>query len=314
MTQHSAIAVGLSISAGLFALLAAVAMAQSGSTIERIAIDANPAGNTATSLGTIDGCARVEPGAEIAVDVVVDAIPEDRRMIAFETRVTYDPALLEVVANNYDDFLLAAEGTYQPFAHQELNDTLPDSDGTFITAVVDLASNDTPGSSTEAGPGVLNRVTFKAKAAGVSRIGIDFNPEQQVYPLVVDQRNNEISIGQRGSAAIAVGQECPADAVQPVFEPLPPIEELFPTEPATPTPEGQTPTPVGQTPDPDASDTPTPGATDGTATPTGTGDFEEGDGDSDTGGIIIAGVLGALGAASTGSGGWLLYRRSKRPL
>ena len=80
------------------------------------------------SLGRIDGCQRVESGAQTEVDFVVDSIPQDRPMIGFDAEIRYDPQLLEVVHVDYD-LLQAAVGAYQPFAG--LSDRLPDSDGAF---------------------------------------------------------------------------------------------------------------------------------------------------------------------------------------
>jgi hypothetical protein len=141
----------------------------SSSTIGLLAIDANLEGNTATSLGLIDGCSRVETGAQLNVDYVVDSIPQDRPMIAFEAEIHYDPQLLEVVAVDYD-FLLGAVGDYRPVAG--LTDKLPDSDGKFRLSVLDAASTTDPEANVERGAGVSARNTSRAKAAGVSEVAI----------------------------------------------------------------------------------------------------------------------------------------------
>ena len=71
--------VSLAVLTGADAALAT----HSSSTIGLLALDPNVQGNTATSIGPIEGCARVETGAKIDVDYVVDSVPEDRPIIAF---------------------------------------------------------------------------------------------------------------------------------------------------------------------------------------------------------------------------------------
>src|SRR3990172_6618045 len=191
----------------------AVFATQSNSTIGLLALDANVQDNTATSLGPIEGCARVETGAQIDVDYVVDSVPEDRPIIAFEVELRYDPQLVEPVALDHK-LLLAGAGSYSPFT--ALTDALPDSDGTLRISVLDAASRADPEANVERGAGVLARITFLAKAAGVSEIAVvveqGANP---VYPLVQDSQNETVFADRLGSASLAVGQECPAPNAEP---------------------------------------------------------------------------------------------------
>ena len=234
----------------------------STSAIGLLAIDANSEGNTATSLGPVSGCARIEPGAQTTVDYIVDAIPQDRPMIGFEAEVRYDPQLLEVVDADYR-LLLAAAGAHQPFTGQ--SDQPPDSDGSFRMQVLDTASTTEPAANVEIGPGVLARLTFRAKAAGFAPINIAVSRDPLVYPIVLDTQNELIFADRTGSASLAIGQDCPVEAQQPVITEMAEINEQILTDNpeltggtpppgstdspvTTVTPEGQTPPPEESTP------------------------------------------------------------------
>lgn len=280
-----ATAAALAAMVGAVVLTPGLAGAQtpaSNATVSLLAIDANPEGNTATVLGPMDNCARVEPDAQVVVDLVADSIPADRPLIAFQMAVTYDPALLEVTA--YDqNMLLGASGSYQPF--EAFNDPVPDTDGKLDMGIVDLASNEgEPRANSESGRGVLVRVTFQAKAAGIATVAIS-PAKDDPYPVIMDYLNTVIGIDKLGAAKIAVGEDCPAIAPGELITPLPPVETAAaqPTPPASPA-----------------------------ASPAGTGITVKTEGNGPSAGVIIlAAVLGAAGLASAAGGGWLLYRRRR---
>jgi hypothetical protein len=87
----SALAGALLLAVLLLAVTAAAA--GSDSTIQFVGMDADPSGNTATALGHLDPCIRAEPGAEVTVDLVVDAVPDDRPFIGYQIEVNYDPTV-----------------------------------------------------------------------------------------------------------------------------------------------------------------------------------------------------------------------------
>jgi hypothetical protein len=206
-----------------FATHAGAALAtHSTSTIGLLAIDANSEGNAATSLGPLDGCSRIEPGAQITVDYTVDSIPQDRPIIGFEAEVRYDPQLLEVIDADYR-LLLAAIGAHQPFSGQ--SDQLPDSDGSFRMQVLDTASTTDPEANVERGAGVLARLTFRAKAAGIATVSIAVSREPLVYPVVLDTQNELIFVDRVASASLAVGQDCPVEVQQPIITDMAEINE-----------------------------------------------------------------------------------------
>lgn len=214
----------------------------SGAGVNLLAVDVNTAGNTATSFGNIDTCAEIGSGASLNVDVVVDAIPEDRPLTAFQFQISYDPAIVRVTDVDHE-FLLAADG-FQPFAI--LTDPRPDSDGTFLVAINDVTTNP------ESGPGVLARITLTAVGAGVtnlSPINIDLR----------DDRNERMPPAVATAANVAVGQACPSEEPTPIST-RPPAER--PEQSPTPAPGGII--VPGATPGdlPDASATPAPGTPD----------------------------------------------------
>lgn len=290
------------------------AAAQSDTPIDIVAVDSDISGNTATSLGPLNACVRVEPGATARVDLVVDAVPEDRGVIGFQVNIEFDPNILTLTAVD-NEFLLAAEGSYEPF--EGLSDRLPDTDGNHAIIVADIASN-VPFENIETGPGVLSRLTFAAKGTGVSTVAPRFNPPDE-YPGLIDNQNRTIEVKAIGKASIAVGQDCvvPPEATPETVQ-LPPLAELQGTPTPTGGPDAGTATPDGDgdgatsSPGPGASQTDSP-------RPTATGDSGDGPGingteGGDGGGMSAATVaavaaLAVAGAGLAGSGGWMLYRR-----
>jgi Cohesin domain len=205
-----------------FATQAGVVLAtHSTSTIGLLAMDATSEGNTATSLGPVNGCASIEPGSQVTVDYIVDSIPQDRPMIAFEAQVQYDPQLLEVVEADYK-FLLAAVGSHSPLGE---SDAVPDSDGRFRMQVLDTASMTDPEANVERGAGVLARLTFRAKTAGLAALSLTVTRDPLVYPVVLDTQNELIFVDRVGRASLAVGQDCPVEAQEPVITDMAEVNE-----------------------------------------------------------------------------------------
>lgn len=274
-------------------------------TAKLLALDADPTGNTATLLGELQSCRRVQTNAEAVVDLVVDAIPEDRPIVSFQVVINYDKDLLEVSEVDYEQ-LLASNGNFQPFeAAPQLSDPLPDRDGQLSITVLDLASNETPGANVESGPGIISRVTFKVKAAGLAALSIGYDPPN-IYPILADIYATAIGIEQLGSATLAIGQDCPAELppVQLTAIPIPTVAGMTPTPPA-----GQDPSP-GASADPGVSTSPGTGSQ--TASPLDPPIVSEDSSDGDdTLGIAIAAALALAGVAALALSGVWLYRRSQ---
>lgn len=287
-----------------------VSAEQSADSISRVAVDANVQGNTATSLGKSDTCARIASGQKVDVDITVDAVPASRPMTAFQIELLYDPAVVKVTARN-QDMLLASNEDYNPVI--SLTDRVPDTDGDFLIAVADFSTG------TDVGPGVLARVTLTAVAAGV----VNLSPAN---PDIRDDLNEEVPVTSMGAAYLAVDQACPSTAPTPVTPTphtdgedggdngTPPAGEGTPgATPGTDGTPGSNGTPLA-TPGPGTPGS-TPGVGDVSQTPRagddGTGsDPTDRDGDDGGGGVgawiaapIAAGALLLLG------GGYFILRR-----
>jgi len=296
------------------------ASAQSQSTIGLFGADAVVEGNTSTSLGPRDPCVRTEVGSTVPIDFTVDAVPQDRPIAGFQLNIIYNSDLLEVVQVD-TDFLLGATGQYQPLAG--LSDPLPDADGNYKVAVVDIASNSPAGANMETGPGVISRVTFRAKAAGRSDVAPGFEANRE-YPGLIDNQNTTIGVDAIASTVVAIGEDCGAVSAEDQVQPLPPLADLI----GTPAPTGQTTAPTGTLAPGQTTPSPTeaPGPTEipsPTARDNGEQDHngddgpafsDSGDDDSDTGSFIAAVLLGTLGAALASAGGVILYRRAHSDL
>src|SRR3990170_320200 len=124
-----------------------------------IAIDADPTDNTANSLAAIDTCIEVSPGTTFDVDFVTTNTAD---LLAWETYVTYDKSVLEVVDRDVGMFL--ATGPARDVF--DASERVPDGDGVYRLTAVDIASPPYP----HTGSGVLARLTFKAVDQGVSLV------------------------------------------------------------------------------------------------------------------------------------------------
>ncbi len=285
--------------------------AQSGASVHIIAIDADPAGNTATSLGPLNACVRTEPGANVTVDLIADAVPgppDVNGIVGFEISVDYSAALLKVSAYDYE-FLLAASGDFEPF--EALGDAVPDTDGRLNISVADLAAG-TAASPAEVGPGVLARIALSARAAGIATVAPVFDSDH--YPTIINAQNDVTDVDSIAGVQIAIGRDCPVPPNStPVAQPIPSPVPAAATSTLAP----------GQTPPPGASGTATPatGAPSGAASPRpsgtataptgGPGGTGEGDGGASTGVVIAVVALALAGLGLAGAGGLVLYRRAQ---
>ncbi|MEX0683181.1 MAG: cohesin domain-containing protein [Dehalococcoidia bacterium] len=237
------------------ALIAAVllyaATSAAPAPINRVAVDANSSGNSATAIGATQICVSMSNGASTTIDVIVDSVPpfssNEGGIAGFNFILHYDPARLKVTA--YDnEMLLDAGGGTNPF---DFTNVVPDTDGNFVVGFADFGSN------IENGAGVLSRITLEAIGAGTSPLTLtdvaltDGNTSAPNTYVVQNILGGEISI----DTACSMGSP-PA-----TFSPSPtPSATATVTPTPTPTPVGQTPsptptaTPVGQTPSPSPSE------------------------------------------------------------
>jgi hypothetical protein len=214
------------------AALAMLAVGQGQSTAAQppappttMGFDADPTGNTPTSLAAIDACVAVATGERFDVDVVVTDVPP---IAGWAAILTFDGSVVRVVAVDVNMFLAAATGS----SVGSLSDPLPDSSGRYVVAGLDLGTE-----SQESGSGVLGRLTLEAVGPGVSQLGLG---EPELIDIdanyIGDSDGDDYFDGPMLNAEIRVDQSCPS-------EPLAPTPIATATVPPTGTAiAGQTPT------------------------------------------------------------------------
>ncbi len=252
------IAVGLVVSGLRVTASRANHGASAGQTVvDRVAIDTDTAGNTATSiLLPRQTCSTLTVGATLDVDITVDEVPplsgDAGGLALFQVELSYDSAKLKVWAKS--SMMLGANPGSGPIF--DLSDATPDTDGAFTAAFSDFSTDP---AAAESGPGVLIRITLEGVAAGLSDLTLS-------DPILLDNANNPYSVAEVLGGQVSVDSACPGTT--PAVTPTP-------TATTTPTPSGTpaatpTPTPTA-TSAPAATPTPTPTATaTGGVTPTPT--------------------------------------------
>jgi len=179
-----------------------------------IGVDVNPAGNTATSLGTIDSCIQVATGATFDVDIFVRDVTD---LLAWQAYFVYNPSVIKVIDRDADQFLGANAGS-NVF---DLSDSVPDTDGGYGVAAVDVAEPATH----DSGSGVLARLTLQAVGPGASpasipQVNTAGDPAPDVGPVLTnldveflgDTNGDSFFDGLTFQAQIAVDQPCRPDA------------------------------------------------------------------------------------------------------
>ena len=310
--------------AGALALLACLApaigarngVAQGGLAI---GVDADPAGNSATSLGSVDPCISVQKGDTFQIDIFVADVED---LLGWEIYFSFDGDVVNVVDRDVGLFL-ATSANSEVF---DASDVLPSTGGLYRVGAVDLSQPPSP----DSGSGVLARLTLEAVGAGLGQallISIDANndgatdlgPQLSNSDLqaIGDANGDGFFDGTVLSGQIAVDRDCAAEPTQTPLATTTPAPS--PTEGASPvvtttttgtppaTTETARPTPR-ITPTPGTITSPTPGS-DGTATP-------EGDGGTDwtSGGFIAMYVIvGGVAALLLGGGAFLATTRRRGP-
>lgn len=175
-----------------------------------IGVDADPAGNTATSLKEIDACAARTTGDIFDVDIFIQDV---NRLLAWEFYIEYDPQTLEVLHRRVDLFQAANRGSNV----YDVSERLPDDDGLYRIAAADTSDPPTP----DSGSGVLARLTFRARAPGLNTIAfasLDIDEDGQLdrAPFLRDVDAEPIGDidgdsffdGPTESAQVAVDRRC----------------------------------------------------------------------------------------------------------
>ncbi len=198
----------------LVALAAVILARGEGSTQGGLAIgvDADPDGNTATTLGAIDQCVSVAKDDTFSVDVFVTDVTD---LLAWEAYFSFDGSIVNVTDRDVELFQ-AANANSDIF---DASESLPSSGGLYRLSAIDFGQPPSP----DSGSGVLARLTLKAVGAGISPailITLDANndgrpdlgarlKDPQETPLG-DSNGDEIFDGTVFNAQVAVDRDCPA--------------------------------------------------------------------------------------------------------
>jgi hypothetical protein len=147
-------------------------------------VDANPSGNTATSIGTIQRCRRVvgSAGDTFTADIVAFNAPAFN---GFRLRVAYDPMAIVVTDVDFAQKLTSTGLLLAPFPFTQW--LIVDPGSLEINAAAGCSPNAPCGCTIPlpAGEGVLARITFEIVDPS-RQSGIDIDPGLVTLPLVVD--------------------------------------------------------------------------------------------------------------------------------
>jgi hypothetical protein len=275
-----------------------------------IGVDADPTGNTATSLGPIDSCVSVSSGETFQVDIFVTDVVD---LLAWETYFSYDMAVVKITDRDVMMFQ-AANPDSQVF---DVSEGLPDIDGRYRIAAADISEPPAP----DSGSGVLARLTLEAVGSGVSPASlspVDVNGDGKIDygPFLRDAQGESVGDadgdgffdGPIVNAEIAVDMACPGGT--PVASPTATTVSPSQTPSASPT-HATTPTDTETPTATPSMASPTPTATAASPTPGGPAATDD-EGSAWTGVPAIIGyVLGGLAVVLV-AGAALVVGRGRR--
>jgi hypothetical protein len=165
-----------------------------------VGIDADPTGNTATSLDTIDACVSVTNGQSFDIDVFVTDVSD---LFGWDATFSYDGSVVHVLGSDAQLFQASNPGS------QVVNfsaDPFPDTDGSYTLGVGEMAEG-----SSDSGSGVLIRLTLEAASPGTSRVslaGLKLRAMQGDY--IGDADGDQFFDGAAPEAEIRVDEPCPS--------------------------------------------------------------------------------------------------------
>ena len=233
MTSRMLLAITIVALAGT-AALAGNAPASHGFQAVTVGIDVDPdaaPANSATSLGTIEGCTSVtnSAGSRFTIDVFLNEIPSGQDMAGFNYQLNFDDTRFKVADQDHSLLLASAPGSMLT----DLSEEAPDADSPHAVAPVDLAA-----STAEQGPasGVLGRYTLEVLPAAPDGVGDLFLANVGVFNTL----GESIPINQTLAGLVALGSACSEEPPSPTTPPKP-----------TPSPKPEATSPEG-TPAPDA--------------------------------------------------------------
>jgi len=161
-----------------------------------LGIDADPNGNTSTSLGSAETSRTVACGEQFEVDLYIRDVTD---LLTWAVNVTYNPAAVRIQGRDVQMFLAANAGS------NVLDKSLGDvglarggTGGYYDVAAADGANPPAP----DSGSGVLARLTLAAVGTGVSPLNVEI-PMLMGYPLPT-----QVNVDSVSNAQIAVVGPC----------------------------------------------------------------------------------------------------------
>ena len=179
-----------------------------------VGVDANPTGNTATSLGTINGCISVDSTDVFYIDLFIQDVTN---LNSWEGTFRFDESLLEVNSLAVDGFFLGS-AVWGPTFHCYEDPVGDEGECT-------LGTFDTTGAGHD-GEGVLGRLELTAIGTGISKANLDLRvdglPVSGVYlwddgdpPAAIGDFEGDDGYfdGTILNAEIAIDQPCPGECL-----------------------------------------------------------------------------------------------------
>ena len=190
-----------------------------GETIE-MGIDPEITGNTASTLGTLEDCARVDvpsPAFDGVSDYNIDVYVQGdtQAPTAYDTWVTYDASKVHIAAPGTST-VMKLPGT------GGAGDSVPDSDGRFVAGALYLSGG--PGI---AGDGTLVRLGLDIGGEGL--VTFDFDPPLPTTAYASGIGEHPMK---RRTAQLAINEDCPLAPSVP--SPTPPLQTTPAVTPASP--------------------------------------------------------------------------------
>jgi hypothetical protein len=164
-----------------------------------VGIDADPTGNTATTLGAIDACVSVTTGQSFDIDVFVTDV---RDLFGWDATLNYDGSVVHLVDMDAQLFQASNPGSQ---VVDFSSDSLPDTDGSHTLGVGEMTE-----ASADSGSGVLLRLTLTAAAPGTSKVSLTGLMLRDMHGAYVsDPNGDQFFDGSLSEAEIRVDEPCP---------------------------------------------------------------------------------------------------------
>jgi len=182
-----------------------------GEPIE-MGIDPEVTGNTASTLGALEDCVRVDipsPSFDGVSDYDIDVYVrgDTQAPIAYDASVTYDPSKVHIATPDTNALIKLPEAI-------GFIDALPDTDGRFVAGAIYL-----DGRSGAAGDGTLVRLGLDIGGSGVVMFGFESHPATTAYASASGEENIIHPITRR-TAQLAINEDCPLAGVAPSPTPV----------------------------------------------------------------------------------------------